>query len=111
MRKAYGELVKKCYMSQLSDLPSDFHISRGILPEETVVVLKFRIIVVAGAVSKFCSFAIYAGVEELNGNYSCSLILAKGKMIHGTIPKNELEGVVSLMVQGVLLDNMDSIQL
>ena len=99
VRKAYGELVEKCYMSQLSALPRDFHISRGILPEETVVVLKFRIIIVAGVPAKFCSFAIYARVEELNGNYSCSLILAKGKRIHGTIPKNELEGVVSLMVQ------------
>ena len=91
-------------------------IGRSILPEETVVVQKFRVIGVADAAPKSCSCTIYARVEEPDGNYSCSLILAKSKMIHDTIPRKELEGMVlfaeaSLMVQQMLLDNMDSIRL
>ena len=98
-------------MNQLKSI----QIARSIMPEETVIVPKFRIIVVADAAAKSCGCAIYAGVEELDGKYSCSLILAKSKMVHGTIPRNELEGLVlsaeaSLMVQRALLDSMDSIR-
>ena len=98
-------------MNQLKSI----QIARSIMPEETAIVPKFRVIVVADAAAKSCGCAIYAGVEEPDGNYSCSLILAKSKMVHGTIPRNELEGVilsaeVSLMVQLALLDNMDSIR-
>ena len=105
--------VKLFYMmNQLKSI----QIGRCILPEETVVVPKFRVIVVVDAAPKSCSCTIYAGVEEPDGNYSCSLILAKSKMIHGTIPRNKLEGMVLsaeafLMVQRALLDNMDSIRL
>ena len=98
-------------MNQLKSI----QITRCILPEETVKLPRFRVIVVADAAAKSCGCAIYAGVEEPDGNYSCSLILAKSKMVHGTIPRNELEGVVlsaeaSLMVQRALRDSMDSIR-
>ena len=98
-------------MNQLKSI----QIVRSILPENTVPFPRFRVIVVADAAAKSCGCAIYAGVEEPDGNYSCSLILAKSKMVHGTIPRNELEGVVlsaeaSLMVQRALLGNMDSIR-
>ena len=53
--------------------------------------------------------AIYAGTELADGSYSSSLVYAKSKMVHGTIPRNELEGAVlgaeaSLTVQQAVGD-------
>ena len=74
----------------------------AIRPEDTAPDL--RIIVVADAAASSCGCAIYAGAEKHDGSFSCNLVLAKSKMVHGTIPRNELEGVVlaaesALMVQ------------
>ena len=67
-------------------------IPRPIRPEDTAPDL--RIIVVADAAASSCGCAIYAGAEKHDGSFSCNLVLAKSKMVHGTIPRNELEGVV-----------------
>jgi hypothetical protein len=98
-------------MNQLKEI----HIKRSIIPEDSAPDQKIRIITVADAAAKSCGCAIYAGVEKENGSYSCNLILAKSKMVHSTIPRNELEGVVlaaevSLMVQRALSGRLESIR-
>jgi hypothetical protein len=108
-RKDWTELFHT--MNQLKSI----QIARSVLPEEAPPQAKIRIITIADAAAHSCGSAIYAGVEEPGGNFSCNLILAKSKMVHGTIPRNELEGVVlaaesSLMVQRALADKMDSIR-
>jgi hypothetical protein len=108
-RKDWTELFHT--MNQLKSI----QIARSVLPEEATPQAKIRIITIADAAAHSCGSAIYAGVEEPGGSFSCNLILAKSKMVHGTIPRNELEGVVlaaesSLMVQRALADKMDSIR-
>ena len=93
----------------------EIHIKRSIIPESTMPEQKLRVITVADAAAKSCGCAIYAGVEKDDGSYSCNLILAKSKMVHSTIPRNELEGVVlaaeaSLMVQRALSGRLESIR-
>ena len=98
-------------MNQLKEV----HIARSVVPETSNSPPEFRIIVVADAAAKACGCAIYTGVERPDGNYSCDLILAKSKMVHGTIPRNELEGLVlaaetSLTVQKALRNHVSSIR-
>jgi competence transcription factor ComK len=98
-------------MNQLKSI----HLKRSIIPENAVCNSRIRVITVADAATKSCGCAMYAGVEETKGSYSCTLIMAKSKMVHGTIPRNELEGVVlaaesSLMVQRALAEKMESIR-
>ena len=88
-------------------------IPRPIRPEDTAPDL--RIIVIADAAASSCGCAIYAGAEKHDGSFSCNLVLAKSKMVHGTIPRNELEGVVlaaesALMVQRALSGHIESIR-
>jgi hypothetical protein len=108
-RKDWTELFHT--MNQLKSI----QIARSVLPEEASPQAKIRVITIADAAAHSCGSAIYASVEEPGGNFSCNLILAKSKMVHGTIPRNELEGVVLaaeslLMVQRALADKMDSIR-
>ena len=46
------------------------------------------------AAAESCGCAIYAGVRLSDSSYSSNLVYAKSKMVHGTIPRNELEGAV-----------------
>ena len=106
-RKEWVELFHT--MNQLKAV----RIPRPIRPEDTAPDL--RIIVVADAAASSCGCAIYAGAEKLDGSFSCNLILAKSKMVHGTIPRNELEGVVlaaesALMVQRALSGHIEHIR-
>ena len=38
--------------------------------------------------------AIYAGVELASGNYSCSLLTAKSRLMDATVPRNELNAIM-----------------
>ena len=67
---------------------------RSVIPGDHAPGALVRLISVADAGLNACGAAVYAGVERLNGEYSCSLILAKSRMVHQTVPRNELEGVV-----------------
>ena len=75
-----------------------------ILPESVDPDYHLRLLTVTDAAANSCGCAIYASVELADGTYSSTLVYAKSKMVHGTIPRNELEGAVrgaeaSLMVQ------------
>jgi hypothetical protein len=69
-------------------------IPRCIVPEDHVGEIKLRLIVVADAGLRACGAAVYAGTQRTDGSFSCSLLIAKSRMAHHTVPRNELEGVV-----------------
>ena len=100
---------------QIMNKLKEIHLTRSVLPYDSPANSKIRIIVVADAAANSCGSAAYVGVEKDDGEYSCSLILAKSKMVHSTIPRNKLEAVVvaaesSLMVQRALLGRLESIR-
>jgi hypothetical protein len=91
------------------------HIQRSVVPDKSPPAATFRIIAVADAAAKSCGCAIYAGVRRPDGTFSCNLILAKSKMVHATIPRNELEAIVlcaeaSLIVQRALTNQIDEVR-
>ena len=69
-------------------------IPRCVLPTVAKPDLNIRILTVTDAAAESCDYAIYAGVELSDSSYSSNLVYAKSKMVHGTIPRNELEGAV-----------------
>lgn len=82
-------------------------IPRSVIPEEKMLDVPGRIITLADAANHACGCAVYVGFAKSDGTFTCDLILAKSKMVHGTIPRNELEGMVlaaesSLFVYQVL---------
>ena len=69
-------------------------LQRSILPESADSTSNIRLIAVADAAANACGCAVYAGIRLPDDSYSCNLVVAKSKMVHSTIPRNELEGVV-----------------
>jgi len=69
-------------------------LKRSIIPEDHVTPIEFRTIVMADAATDACGAAVYCGVRRKDGTFSSNLIVAKSKLVKGSIPRNELEGVV-----------------
>ena len=70
---------------------------------------KVRLLCLADAAEKAGGCAIYAGYEMPDGSYSCRLVYAKSRIMHNTVPRNELEAILmsaeaSLLVQKSLGD-------
>ena len=72
----------------------DIKIPRFCLPSSKVSSLKIRLICLADAAEFAGGAAIYAGKELSKGNWSCALLAAKSKMMHETIPRNELSPIL-----------------
>ena len=69
-------------------------IPRCVLPVSVEPGYRIRLLTVTDAAADSCGCAIYAGVELPDSSYSSNLVYSKSKMVHGTIPRNELEGAV-----------------
>ena len=99
---------------QLMQTIKEVQIPRSVIPENTPSDTPIRLLVVADAAARACGCTIYAGVRRPDGHYTCDLLLAKSKMVHSTIPRNELEAVVlaaesSLVVQRALSGRMENV--
>ena len=69
-------------------------IPRFCLPSLKVSEPDIRLICLSDA-AEFCGgAAIYVGRRHKNGSWSCSLLAAKSKMLHATIPRNELSAIL-----------------
>ena len=96
-------------MGQAVSAHEPCQIPRCVLPESVDPDYRTCLLTVTDAAAASCGCAIYAGTELADGSYSSSLVYAKSKMVHGTIPHNELEGAVlgaeaSLTVQQAVGD-------
>jgi len=75
-------------MSQLKEISlPHYAFEKGANPQNV------RIIALADAAESACGCAVYAGME-VEGSFSCTLLLARSKLVHNSVPRNELEGVV-----------------
>ena len=59
------------------------------IPSEKISESKVRLIVLVDAAEKAGGAAVYAGRKLKTGDWSCSLVAAKSKMMKYTIPRNE----------------------
>jgi len=85
---------------------------RSVLPVEYDTGQKLRLITVTDAGTRACGASVYVGAPLGDGSFSSSLILAKSRMAHSTVPRNELEGAllgaeVSLLAQQALGEACD----
>ena len=80
-------------LKEYVNLPS-IVIPRFCLPSKSLSKSKIRLICLADAAEFAGGAAIYAGREINPGNWSCSLLAAKSKMMKETIPRNELSAIL-----------------
>ena len=64
------------------------------IPSEKISSSKVRLIVLADAAEEAGGAAVYAGRKLKTGEWSCSLVAAKSKMMKYTIPRNELSAIL-----------------
>ena len=92
----------------------EIQIPRFCLPSSKISKSKIRLICLADAAECVGGAAIYAGKELSPGNWSCSLLAAKSKMMSETIPRNELSAILlcaelAFMVKVALEDQIGEI--
>jgi len=95
------------------NLPS-INIPRFCIPSKEISKSKIRLICLSDAAEFAGGAAIYAGRELSPGNWSCSLLAAKSKMMSETIPRNELSAILlctelAFMVKVALKDEIGEI--
>ena len=66
---------------------------RCVVPPDAVDPNKVRLLCVADAATEAGGTAIYAGFEKKDGTFSCSLLMAKSKIMNQSVPRNELEAI------------------
>jgi len=74
---------------------------RCIIPLTASPDWKIRLICMADAAEGAGGTAIYGGVELPDGSFSCSLLLAKSRLMKHSVPRNELDAIL-LMADAAL---------
>ena len=69
-------------------------IPRFCIPSLRVAEPKIRLICLSDAAELCGGAAVYAGRRYHDGSWSCSLLASKSKMLHATIPRNELSAIL-----------------
>ena len=69
-------------------------IPRYCVPSKDVSESKIRLICLCRCCRICRGVAVYAGRELIPGVWSCSLLAPKSKMMHETIPRNELSAIL-----------------
>ena len=78
---------------EFTDIPS-MEISRCVLPPGTPPHTKVRLLCVSDAAVHAGGAAVYVGARMSDGNYSCTLLAAKSRILDGTVPRNELSAIM-----------------
>ena len=67
---------------------------RCTIPEGLPPDAEVRLLCISDAAANAGGAAIYASYRLPDGNYSCSLLTAKSRLLDGTIPRNELSAIM-----------------
>ena len=90
----WDEVIPMEFQTRWKEILSEIRIPRFCLPSLKVSGPDIRLICLSDA-AEFCGGApIYACRRHKNGSWSCSLLAAKSKMLHATIPRNELSAIL-----------------
>ena len=93
---------------------NDIQMPRCCIPSDEESESKIRLICLANA-AKFAGGAVvYAGRKLKSGNWSCSILASKSKLMDATIPRNELSAILlctklAFLVKRALRDLVDQI--
>ena len=90
-------------------------IPRCVVPITADPNWKIRLICLADAAEGAGGTAIYGGVRLPDGQYSCSLLMAKSRLMKQSVPRNELEAIVimaeaALTVTNALGDRVEEVR-
>ena len=77
-------------LQQLSTLA----IPRCIIPESAAPNAPIRLVCLSDAGEQAGGVAIYAGVEVQPGQYTCSLLTSRSRLMKATVPRNELSAIM-----------------
>ena len=96
----------------LIDAMPEVEIPRCVRPPRAEKHVRLLCFADAGEQAGGC--AIYAGYRFPEGDFSCQLIYAKSRLMHSTVPRNELEAILmcaeaSLLVQKALGDTVKEV--
>ena len=69
-------------------------IPRCVIPPTAPPDWKMRLICLADAGEGAGGAAIYGGIEQPDGTFTCNLLFSKSRLMHHTVPRNELEAIV-----------------
>ena len=83
----------KIPLSNLVDYPK-LSISRCCFPMNIDTNAKSRLICLTDAAEHAGGAVVYAGRETSPGTWTCSMVASKSKILHGTIPRNELSALL-----------------
>ena len=88
------QVTWKQRLLKLMDLPN-IKIDRSVIPDdENIHLTKARLLVLVDAAEHAGGAAVYIGYKLSSGNYSCRLLTSKSRILHGTIPRNELSALL-----------------
>ena len=80
--------------------------TRYLFPND-IKVESIRLLCISDAAEFAGGCAIYAGIELVDGTYSCKLVASKSRLMSNSVPRNELEGI--RISAGLALDVRNSI--
>ena len=108
LQEMWGDRFKEFLDIPQMDAP------RCIIPIDAVDPNKIRLLCVSDAAESAGGCAIYAGLRKQDGTYSCQLLTARSKILHNSIPRNELEAVklmaeTAVNVKDTLQDKVEEI--
>ena len=83
----------KDLLLHFADIPT-LSVKRCVVPEGGLIDKGVRLLCVSDAATHAGGAAIYVGYELPGGNFSCSLLTSKSKLMSGTVPRNELSAVM-----------------
>ena len=83
----------------------DMTAERCIVPDDAENPDQIRLLCISDAAEVAGGCAIYAGFKKRDGSYSCKLLTSRSKLLHHTIPRNELEGIKLMAETAVNVKN------
>ena len=98
---------------EMTQIP-EFSAMRCVVPPDAIDPSKLRLLCLADAAEDAGGCCIYAGFLKSDGTYSCSLLLARSKLLNQKVPRNELEAVkimaeTAVSVRSALKDLVDEV--
>ena len=73
---------------------SDMTVLRCAIPPEVMPSAQVRLLCISDAAVHAGGAAVYANYRLDNGNYSCTLLESKSRILDGTVPRNELSAIM-----------------
>ena len=82
---------------------NDIKMPRCYIPSDEESMSKIRLMCLSDAAEFAGGAVVYAGLKLKSGNWSCSILASKSKLMDATIPRNELSAILLCTKLGFLV--------